>query len=103
MKLTQHLHKDPAEAITLKELGPAIGAGGDKLQLPRLVAAAVGRHNEEISAEQNGVLVSRRATLCASPLMPVAKSGRARGTNSGGDTPPRPRLRASNLGAAPGH
>jgi hypothetical protein len=43
-KLTQDFNQDPTKRFVLKELGTAVSAGGDKLQLARLIAAAVDRH-----------------------------------------------------------
>ena len=45
-KLPDDFHQAAAEAVTAKELGATIGAGGYKPQLPRRERVSAGRHDE---------------------------------------------------------
>jgi hypothetical protein len=64
-KFAQDLHKIPAEAVIGKERVPAIGTGGQKLQLARLEVAWIKGHPYEISTR--GLQeINRMAAPCAS-------------------------------------
>jgi hypothetical protein len=64
-KFAQELHKIPAEAVTGKERVPAIGTGGQKLQLAGLEVAWIKGHPYEISTRRLQE-INRIAALCAS-------------------------------------
>ena len=48
--LAQNIDEAPSETIIFRQLGAAIGAGGDKVPLARLEAAVIDRHQMGISA-----------------------------------------------------
>jgi hypothetical protein len=64
-KFAQDLHKIRAEAVTGKERVPAIGTGGQKLQLAGLEVAWIKGHRYEIST-RGLQQINRLAGLCAS-------------------------------------
>jgi hypothetical protein len=45
-KLAQNIDEVETQTMTTEELGATIGAGGDKLQLPKLKVAAVDWHRQ---------------------------------------------------------